>query len=66
MLTGQQAGFHRVCSSTSPDLERGSGSQAQVVLQDVRQGRERQVGQTGGEAAHQGKTRHFRYQQFII
>lgn len=54
---GQHPGLHGVRGGAALDPTGEPGRQTQVVLQDVRQGRERQVGPAGGEKNHQGETK---------
>lgn len=52
---GQHPGLPGVRGGAALDLTGKPRGQAQVVLQDVRQGRERQVGPAGGEETHPGE-----------
>lgn len=52
---GQPAGLPGVRGCAAPGPPGEPGGPAQVVLQDVRQGRERQAGPAGGDETHQGE-----------
>lgn len=56
LLAGQHAGLPGVRGGAAPHPAGEPGGPTQVVLQDVRQGREREAGPPRGQAAHQGQT----------
>lgn len=56
LLEGQHAGLPGVRGGAAPHPAGEPGGPTQVVLQDVRQGREREAGPPRGQAAHQGQT----------